>query len=127
MDILSAFFAAASGAMLFSLVSETSAAETSGGSYMIPSNGQITCGEFLSDSPRSQATDTEWVLGYISGRNRVSASGRMAGSSFKAPESVMAWLQDYCRTHALDHLADAADGLRDEFLRRESMRSSQAK
>jgi hypothetical protein len=39
----------------------------------------------------------------------------------------MAWLQDYCRTHALDHLADAADGLRDEFLRRESMRSSQAK
>jgi hypothetical protein len=67
MDILSAFFAAASGAMLFSLVSETSAAETSGGSYMIPSNGQITCGEFLSDSPRSQATDTEWVLGYISG------------------------------------------------------------
>jgi len=89
---------------------------------MILSNGTITCGEFLSDSVPTQAADTEWVLGYISGRNMESSKGsRMAGSSFTAPQSASAWLQNYCRTHPLNRLAEAADALRDEFLRRESL------
>ena len=27
--------------------------------YMVLSNGQVTCGEFLSDAPETQASDTE--------------------------------------------------------------------
>lgn len=86
------------------------------------SNGYITCGEFLNDNEASQAGgDTEWVLGYITGRNRDAALGsRYAGSSFTAPASVTVWLQNYCRTHALDRLFQAADSLRAEFLRRET-------
>ena len=114
---------AVSCAMLFSLTAGTNAAETSGGAYMILSNGQITCGEFLADSPHSQSTDMEWVLGYISGRNREAPVGsRMAGISFTVGDSVTAWLQNYCQTHALNHLVEAADELRAEFLRREGPR-----
>jgi len=35
------------------------------------------------------------------------------------PEAVFAWLQDHCRSHALDPLVNAADSLTAEFLRRE--------
>jgi hypothetical protein len=89
--------------------------------FQVLSNGAITCGEFLADGERTQASDTEWVLGYITGRNRVAPLGsRNAGSSFTAPAAVTAWLQDYCRTHALDYLIGAAEALRIEFLRREA-------
>lgn len=88
--------------------------------YVILSNGQITCGDFLSDNPSTQASDTEWVLGYISGLNKSAPVGsRNAGASFTTPASVTAWLQNYCRTHALDFLPSAAEALRAEFLRRE--------
>jgi hypothetical protein len=87
---------------------------------MILSNGQITCGEFLSDNPQTQSADAEWVLGYISGRNRESPPGsRFVGTSFRTPESITAWLQNYCRTHALNEFIQAADALRDELLQRE--------
>jgi hypothetical protein len=113
--------AAISISMLLGFARSTNAVEAFSGVSMVLSNGTITCGEFLSDSPPTQAADTEWVLGYISGRNRESSVGsRMAGASFTAPQSVTAWLQNHCRTHPLDRLADAADKLRDDFLRRES-------
>ena len=120
---LIAFSVAVSGVMPFTLTAGTNAAETPSNAHMVLSNGQITCGEFLTDSPHTQASDTEWVLGYISGRNREAPAGRrMAGTSFTAPDSVTAWLQNYCRTHALNHLVEAADELRTEFLLREGPR-----
>ena len=68
----------------------------------------------------TQASDTEWVLGYISGVNLNAPAGtRSAGHSFHKPEDATAWLQNYCRAHALDYLVKAADELRAEFLRRE--------
>jgi hypothetical protein len=108
--------------MMLCFVQGTSAAEPASEPSMILSNGTITCGGFLSDSVPTQAADTEWVLGYISGRNTESSTGsRMAGTSFTAPQSAFAWLQNYCRTHPFDRLAEAADAMRDEFLRRESL------
>jgi hypothetical protein len=111
---------AVAGALLINWAVTVTAAEPNDGPFMVLSNGQITCGEFLADNPRSQAADTEWVLGYVSGRNSSSLAGsRNAGISFTAPDSVTAWLQNYCRTHSLDHLVEAAEELRSEFLRRE--------
>jgi hypothetical protein len=119
-EIVRQLSAAVLAIVLSNPTSLAKAASPSDRTYMVLSNGQVECGEFLSDNPLSQKADVEWVLGYISGRNREASQGsRMAGVSFKRPEAVLVWLQDYCRTHSLDLLVDAADGLRAEFLRRE--------
>lgn len=90
--------------------------------YIVLSNGQTTCGEYLKDTELQVRVDVEWVLGYISGVNRFApANTRMAGSSYREPEAVTAWLANYCRAHALDLLAKAADELRQEFIRREHL------
>ena len=89
--------------------------------FLVLSNGTETCGAMLADNQPALAADVEWVLGYISGLNRHAPPGeRYAGSSFRHGASVSAWLQNYCQTHALDSLAQAADALRAEFLRREA-------
>src|SRR5580658_9664411 len=101
---------AVSSALVLCWAMSVTAADTADGPFMVLSNGQITCGEFLTDAPRTQSADTEWVLGYVSGRNRGSPPGsRNAGISFTAPDSVTAWLQNYCRTHSLDPLIEAAE------------------
>jgi hypothetical protein len=120
METVRRFFAIALAIVAFNQPSAAKAADLSEIPYIVLSNGQVTCGEFLSDNPGSQKTDMEWILGYISGRNREAFQGtRMAGRSFTQPESVLAWLQNYCRIHALDPLVNAGDSLRTEFLRRE--------
>ena len=120
METVNRFLAVSLGSALVSLTPTARAANPLAESYSVLSNGYITCGEFLSDNPGSQAADAVWVLGYITGRNRDSPAGsRNAGTSFTAPSSVTAWLQNYCQTHALDRLVEAADALRAEFLRRE--------
>jgi hypothetical protein len=84
------------------------------------SEGATTCGEFVSQ-PWMQSARMEWVLGYISGRNReaISPHERNIGSSFQEPATVIAWLQNYCQVHTLDRLLNAADQLRDDFQRHE--------
>jgi hypothetical protein len=60
------------------------------------SDGATTCGEFIAQ-PGMQAARTEWVLGYISGRNREASSprDRFVGSSFQQPTTVIGWLTSY--------------------------------
>jgi hypothetical protein len=84
------------------------------------SEGATTCGEFVAE-PWMQSARMEWVLGYISGRNRESSSPdeRNIGSSFQEPATVIAWLQNYCQAHSLDRLLNAADHLRADFQRHE--------
>jgi hypothetical protein len=88
--------------------------------FQVLSEGATTCGEFVAQ-PWMQSARMEWVLGYISGRNReaISPGDRAIGSSFQQPETVIAWLQNYCRVHSLDVLIDAADHLRADFQRHE--------
>jgi hypothetical protein len=85
------------------------------------SEGATTCGEFVAE-PWMQSSRMEWVLGYISGRNReaVSPGNRIIGGSFQQPATVIAWLQNYCQFHSLDTLLNAADRLRDDFQRHEA-------
>jgi hypothetical protein len=84
------------------------------------SEGATTCGEFIAE-PWMQSARMEWVLGYISGRNREGSSPdeRNIGSSFQEPATVIAWLQNYCQVHSLDRLLNAADHLRADFQRHE--------
>jgi hypothetical protein len=82
--------------------------------------GATTCGEFVAQ-PQMQTIRTEWVLGYISGRNREAASpgGRLIGRSFGRTDTVLGWLQSYCQAHSFDTLLKAADDLRADFQRHE--------
>jgi hypothetical protein len=88
--------------------------------WLVLSDGATTCGEFIAE-PGMQTVRMEWVLGYISGRNREAASphDRFIGRSFQQPATVIGWLQSYCRLHSLDTLAKAADDLRADFQRHE--------
>jgi hypothetical protein len=88
--------------------------------FLTLSEGATTCGEFVAQS-WLQTARMEWVLGYISGRNRegVSPDQRNVGSSFQQPAKVIAWLQNYCQVHSLDFLLNAAEQLRTDFRRHE--------
>lgn len=89
--------------------------------FMLLSNGQDSCGEFLEGTPQYQLLDVEWILGFISGTDsRATASERMVGSSFRDGEAVRAWVQQYCQTHASDYLPGAAEALRTEFAKQEA-------
>jgi hypothetical protein len=84
------------------------------------SEGATTCGEFVAQ-PQMQTIRIEWILGYISGRNREAASpqDRLIGRSVERTDTVLGWLQSYCQAHSLDPLVKAADDLRADFQRHE--------
>src|SRR5215469_13308152 len=88
--------------------------------FYVLSEGATTCGEFVAQ-PQMQTIRMEWVLGYISGRNREAASprDRLIGHSFERTDTVLGWLQSYCQTHSLNTLVNAADDLRADFRRHE--------
>jgi hypothetical protein len=70
--------------------------------------GLASCGTWIVDrrTPLRWATESAWVLGFLSG------VGYM-GSGFDPlrgvnADGVNAWLDNYCQTHPLKDLADAA-------------------
>jgi hypothetical protein len=100
-------------------VTSAEAADTRDTPYFLLSEGSTTCGEYIAQ-PELKAARLEWVLGYISGRNRESRGAeRMAGTTLKMPATTVVWLEHYCPAHALDMLATAADKLRAEAWSRE--------
>jgi hypothetical protein len=92
--------------------------------YTFLSNGLDSCGQYLAAGQVRQDTDVEWVLGFISGANwaATTQNDRHVGSSFTDPEAINAWVEQYCRGHPLDKIADAAVAIRVEYARREGRR-----
>lgn len=88
--------------------------------FNILSEGASTCGEFIAE-PQMQTIRMEWILGYISGRNKEAAlpRDRLIGRSFERTNTVLGWLQSYCQTHSLNILVKAADDLRADFQKHE--------
>jgi hypothetical protein len=84
-------------------------------------DGSTTCGEFTA-IPGLQDAKTQWVLGYISGRNKEGQTPqeRKIGLSLRKPGTALGWLQSYCNSHSLNILAQAADDLRADFQAHES-------
>jgi hypothetical protein len=58
----------------------------------------------------------EWVLGFVSGANIYDDSPEML-KQMDEP-TIFAWVDDYCRTHAVELVDDAAFELMQELLRR---------
>jgi hypothetical protein len=86
---------------------------------LLLSLGVESCGTFIKADQLKKAVFLIWALGFMTGVNSVAAGDqRTVGTSF-SPDAATVWLEKYCRDHALDHFADAALALRDEFAKRE--------
>jgi hypothetical protein len=58
----------------------------------------------------------EWVLGFVSGANIYDDSPEMLKQMDE--HAIFAWVDDYCRTHPVELVDDAAFELIQELLRR---------
>jgi hypothetical protein len=85
--------------------------------------GIISCGRWSADrknytQPAFSATDTAWLLGFISAFNlyMLNVDDDVARSS--DTRGMTAWIDNYCAMHPLDSLESAAASLIDELVRR---------
>lgn len=91
--------------------------------FMVLSNGQDSCGQFLAANDAKKMIDVEWILGFLSGQNSLAqGNSRMVGRSVHDIQAIAAWMQEFCRSHALDYMPAAAEALRTELSERESDR-----
>jgi hypothetical protein len=102
------------------VLSAASAASAEQLPFMMLSNGQDSCGEFLAGDHERQMIDIEWILGFISGVNFMSAPGeRAAGKNLPHTDALRAWVQNYCGSRAFELIPTVALALRAELIRRQ--------
>jgi hypothetical protein len=95
------------------------AGEADAGSFRVWGEGVILCDTWISDR-HSDLTmvnhEFSWVEGYITGLNSglpsTSSNNGQVGEHIAA-EGAKVWLDNYCQSHPLDTLAQAADKLYD--------------
>lgn len=88
--------------------------------YVVLGDGSLTCGEFTAHS-EAQMEITQWALGYITGINaRADKQNRLVGHSLHDSTTAEEWMRTYCSGHPLDHILQAAEKLRDDFILHEA-------
>ena len=95
------------------------AGEADAGSFRVWGEGVILCDTWISDrhSDLTMANhEFSWVEGYITGLNSglpsASSNNGQVGEHLAA-EGAKVWLDNYCQSHPLDMLSQAADKLYD--------------
>jgi hypothetical protein len=78
-----------------------------------------SCGQWTSRSRSGGDILSQWVAGYLSGLNLKSDFDGVAGTDFNG---LVAWIDNYCRSHPLDPVATAAFKLMDELQSRAQRR-----
>jgi hypothetical protein len=86
--------------------------------------GRISCGEWLQfrsilnappgENLKEKATLFQlhaWIDGFLSGTNVANISGPDFLASKPSGIAMYAWVDNYCRSRPLDHIADAAEAL----------------
>ena len=97
----------------------TEAAAQEEGRSLIGAGTVNSCGQWTS-RPRSGGDIlSQWVAGYLSGLNMKSDFDGVAGTDFNG---LMAWIDNYCRSHPLEPVATAAFRLMDELQSRAQRR-----
>jgi hypothetical protein len=78
--------------------------------YTVHGIGTASCASWITDnSARSQyGNNFEWVLGFVSGAGWQGVKMRQVDS-----DNIRNFVDHYCVTHPLDHIADAAAALVD--------------
>jgi hypothetical protein len=93
------------------------------GSKLVFGQGMNSCGGWTQARQSRSASaglSAQWVAGYLSGLNVESTSldprdDPLLGTDF---DGLMAWIDNYCRSHPLESIAIAADKLMDELRER---------
>jgi hypothetical protein len=83
-----------------------------GQKYTVYGPGTVTCGTWTADRGNSVGTNEKtWVLGFVSG------VGYMAKFQLKGTDhnGIEQWITQYCASHPLTDLSDAASALVDEL------------
>jgi hypothetical protein len=81
--------------------------------------GNLTCGAYLAADEHERNVYGWWLSGFITGAN--SAKGRKTALAADA-KAGQAWVDEYCRAHALDLFVMAAVKLDEELDRRARIR-----
>jgi hypothetical protein len=90
-----------------------------GSQYVIFGAGSRPCGSWLQVRTQALPEDAvlqSWVLGYITSVNANLLSVTQDVSAGASPETLFAWIDNYCTTHPLDSLARATSALLDSLL-----------
>ena len=90
---------------VFSVLTVPAHAMDENGLYAI--YGEAECGDFL-EARQDQADDDYewWIAGWLTGANFQGAKTYDLLSVDTTPGDVLTWLDDYCRGHGEDSLAD---------------------
>ena len=97
-------------------------------SYKAIGSGNLSCGSWTSARTQVQGggdqsakwlelTYSDWVLGFLSGVGYAGAANNQDPVQGLDAKAVEAWLDQYCQTHPLKDLADAAVAFVDEHPR----------
>jgi hypothetical protein len=74
---------------------------------------QASCGKWVQQRSLPQhparAQDEAWIAGYLSGINIAASSGDLLRGL--DDEAIYSWMDNYCRSHPLEGIADAAEKL----------------
>jgi hypothetical protein len=95
-------------ALMLCLVSATANAK------VIMGAGAASCGAW--SKPRDiddKSKNTQWLLGFLSGINDANSGPDFL--SHTDADGVIAWVDNYCRQHPLDHIVEAASKLATEL------------
>jgi hypothetical protein len=99
------------------LVGATSAfAADKGGHYMVRGAGASSCGTWTQDRQQNFLAyqDSAWVAGFVTAVNSYSFQGRDIAAGVDA-NGLDAWIDNYCASHPLATIADAAEALVSEL------------
>ncbi len=101
------FIAILTAIFLMSISAEAQQSQT----FRIGGEGLSSCGAWTRARQEKSFDATlyrEWVAGFLSGVIIYSRDNVLAGSDF---DGVWGWVDNYCHSHPLDHIADAAFAL----------------
>jgi len=87
--------------------------------YVILGAGGRPCGSWLELRSRALPETTvlqSWVLGYITSVNANVLTGTGDVSRGDSPDTLFAWIDNYCAAHPLDSIARATGALLDSLL-----------
>ena len=81
---------------------------------MIFRNGMASCGTWLQRrQSKQEAILASWIVGYLSGLNMESSGpDAIVGTDY---DSLMGWIDNYCRANPLHPIAQAATALMGEL------------
>jgi hypothetical protein len=77
--------------------------------YNLMGNGIVSCGTWTVDRQHDRAATLEqWVFGFLSGIGYWGAAQASNPLNGMDAEGVFVWIDNYCRTHPISQLVEAA-------------------